>query len=48
MGAAGRVERSVGQHEELIAALERGDREAAAALVEQNFRDSMPALLERF
>ncbi len=48
MGAAGRVERSVGQHDELIAALERGDREAAAALVEQNFRDSMPALLERF
>jgi DNA-binding GntR family transcriptional regulator len=48
MGSDARVERSVAQHEELIAALERKDREAAAAIVEQNFRDAMPALLERF
>lgn len=48
MGAPERVERSVGQHDELIAALEAGDREVAAGLVEQNFRDSMPSLLERF
>jgi DNA-binding GntR family transcriptional regulator len=48
MGSGERVERSVAQHEDLIAALERDDREAAAATVEQNFRDSMPAMLERF
>lgn len=47
MGSGERVERSVAQHEQLIAALERDDREAAAAIVEQNFRDSMPALLDR-
>jgi DNA-binding GntR family transcriptional regulator len=48
MGSAERVERSVAQHDRLIEALERGDHEGAAALVEQNFRDSMPTLLERF
>jgi DNA-binding GntR family transcriptional regulator len=39
------VGRSVGQHAEIIAALERGDRDAAAATVEANFRDSLPGLL---
>jgi DNA-binding GntR family transcriptional regulator len=32
---------------EIFHALERGDRERAAACVEANFRDAMPALLER-
>ena len=35
------------QHEEIIQALERGDREAASALVEDNFRDSLPGILEQ-
>jgi len=38
---------SVSQHAEIIDALERDDREAAAAAVESNFRDAMPRLLER-
>jgi DNA-binding GntR family transcriptional regulator len=37
---------SVAQHAEIIDALERGDREAAAAAVEANFRDAMPRILE--
>jgi DNA-binding GntR family transcriptional regulator len=41
------VGRSVTQHAEIVDALERGDREAAAAAVEANFRDAMPELLER-
>jgi len=41
------VGRSVGQHAEIVDALERGDREAAAATVEANFRDALPALLDR-
>jgi|tagenome__1003787_1003787.scaffolds.fasta_scaffold19988692_1 DNA-binding GntR family transcriptional regulator len=41
------VGRSVAQHAEIVDALERGDREAAAAGVEANFRDAMPELLER-
>jgi DNA-binding GntR family transcriptional regulator len=41
------VGRSVRQHAEIVAALERGDRDAAAAAVEANFRDAMPRLLER-
>jgi DNA-binding GntR family transcriptional regulator len=40
------VGRSVTQHAEIVDALERGDREAAAAAVEANFRDAMPRLLE--
>jgi DNA-binding GntR family transcriptional regulator len=40
------VGRSVAQHAEVVDALERGDREAAAAAVEANFRDAMPRLLE--
>jgi len=41
------VGRSVSQHSEIVAALERGDREGAAALVEANFRDALPGMLER-
>jgi DNA-binding GntR family transcriptional regulator len=41
------VGRSVAQHAEIVDALERGDRDAAAAAVEANFRDAMPRLLER-
>jgi DNA-binding GntR family transcriptional regulator len=41
------VGRSVGQHAEIIAALERGDHEAAAVVVEANFRDALPDLLGR-
>ena len=41
------VGRSVTQHAEIIDALERDDRDAAAAAVEANFRDAMPELLER-
>jgi DNA-binding GntR family transcriptional regulator len=38
---------SVAQHAEIIDALDRDDREAAATAVESNFRDAMPGLLER-
>jgi DNA-binding GntR family transcriptional regulator len=41
------VGRSVRQHAQIADALERGDRDGAAACVEANFRDSMPRLLER-
>jgi DNA-binding GntR family transcriptional regulator len=41
------VGRSVAQHAEIVDALEREDREAAALAVEANFRDAMPGLLER-
>jgi DNA-binding GntR family transcriptional regulator len=41
------VGRSVAQHAEIVDLLERGDRDAAAALVEANFRDALPGLLER-
>jgi DNA-binding GntR family transcriptional regulator len=41
------VGRSVAQHAEIVDALERDDREVAAAAVEANFRDAMPRLLER-
>ena len=47
MSATDFVSRSVQQHEEIIQALERGDREAASALVEDNFRDSLPGILEQ-
>lgn len=36
---------SVAQHAEIVDALERDDREAAAATVESNFRDAMPEML---
>jgi DNA-binding GntR family transcriptional regulator len=47
MAAEDFVSRSVHQHEEIIQALERGDREAASTLVEDNFRDSLPGILEQ-
>ena len=47
MGVRDRLERSFAQHEAIIDALERDDRDAAATLVEQNFREAMPALLDR-
>jgi DNA-binding GntR family transcriptional regulator len=47
MGAADFVSRSVHQHEQIIQALERGDRDAASSLVEDNFRDSLPGILEQ-
>ncbi len=47
MSAQDFVSRSVHQHEAIIEALENGDRERASALVEDNFRDSMPGILEQ-
>jgi DNA-binding GntR family transcriptional regulator len=47
MAAEDFVNRSVHQHEEIIQALERGDRDAASTLVEGNFRDSLPGILEQ-
>src|SRR3954462_2962660 len=47
MAVARNVERSVAQHAEIVDALDRDDREAAAASAEANFRDAMPGLLER-
>ena len=38
---------SVAQHAGIVDALERDDRETAAAAVEDNFRDAMPAMLAR-
>ena len=47
MAAEDFVSRSVHQHEDIVQALERGDRDAASALVEGNFRDSLPGILEQ-
>ena len=47
MSAEDFVSRSVHQHDEIIEMLERGDLDAAAALVESNFRDSLPGILEQ-
>ncbi len=47
MSAEDFVNRSVHQHEGIIRALESGDRERASALVEDNFRDSLPGILEQ-
>jgi DNA-binding GntR family transcriptional regulator len=41
------VDRSVADHAAIVEALERDDREAAAAAAEANFRDALPGLLER-
>jgi DNA-binding GntR family transcriptional regulator len=41
------VGRSVADHAAIVDALERDDRDAAAAAVEANFRDALPGLLER-
>jgi DNA-binding GntR family transcriptional regulator len=37
----------VRQHHEIIEHLESGDLDGAAALVEDNFRDSLPGILEQ-
>jgi DNA-binding GntR family transcriptional regulator len=47
MAAEDFVSRSVHQHEDIIQALERGDHDEASALVEGNFRDSLPGILEQ-
>ena len=47
MAAKDFVSRSVHRHEEIIQALERGDRDAASALVKDDFRDSLPGILEQ-
>jgi DNA-binding GntR family transcriptional regulator len=47
MSAEDFFSRSIHQHEGIIAALEAGDHDAASALVEQNFRDSLPGILEQ-
>jgi DNA-binding GntR family transcriptional regulator len=47
MSAEDFVSRSVRQHAEIIDALERGELDAAATLVEDNFRDSLPGILEQ-
>jgi DNA-binding GntR family transcriptional regulator len=41
------VSKSVSDHATIIEALERDDRERAAELVEANFRDALPALLQK-
>jgi DNA-binding GntR family transcriptional regulator len=46
MGDAARVERSVAQHEAIIAALELGDHAAAAHLARQNLSRGLPDLTE--
>ena len=40
-------QRSVQQHEEIVQALEHGDSERAAQLVENNFRAALPDMLEQ-
>jgi DNA-binding GntR family transcriptional regulator len=47
MDDAATVERSAEQHAAIVDALEAGDRERAASLVEANFRDALPSLLAR-
>jgi DNA-binding GntR family transcriptional regulator len=47
MSAEDFVSRSVDQHVQIIEALERGDHDAAAGLVEDNFRDSLPGILDK-
>jgi DNA-binding GntR family transcriptional regulator len=47
MSAEDFVSRSVRQHGEIIEMLERGDLDTAATLVEDNFRDSLPGILEQ-
>ena len=47
MSAEDFVSRSVRQHSEIIEHLENGDLDVAATLVEDNFRDSLPGILEQ-
>ena len=44
MDSPERRERSAAQHDEIIAALARGDQEAASELVRQNFTTALPEL----
>lgn len=47
MADPARVTHSADQHAAIADALERDDRDAAALTVEANFREAMPAMLER-
>jgi len=47
MSAEDFVTRSVRQHREIIERLESNDLDTAATLVEDNFRDSLPGILEQ-
>jgi DNA-binding GntR family transcriptional regulator len=47
MSAEDFVSRSVRQHAAIIERLESGDLDVAATLVEDNFRDSLPGILEQ-
>jgi DNA-binding GntR family transcriptional regulator len=47
MAEPGVVAGSAGQHAEIADALEGGDRDAAALIVEANFRESLPVMLRR-
>jgi DNA-binding GntR family transcriptional regulator len=47
MSAQDFVSRSIHQHAAIIDALEAGENERASTLVEQNFRDSLPGILEQ-
>jgi DNA-binding GntR family transcriptional regulator len=44
MGSTERLERSVGQHEAIVAALESGDHVLAAERLRENFTSGLPAL----
>jgi DNA-binding GntR family transcriptional regulator len=46
MGSAERRERSVAQHEAIVAALEAGDQAAASELVRENFTTALPELTD--
>jgi len=47
MSAEDFVSRSVRQHSEIVERIESGDLDTAATLVEDNFRDSLPGILEQ-
>src|SRR5262245_23446005 len=47
MSAEDFVTRSVRQHAEIVDRIESGELDVAAALVEDNFRDSLPGILEQ-
>lgn len=47
MSDVDKVRRSTAEHDAICDALERGDRQGAARAVEENFRRSLPVLLEQ-
>jgi DNA-binding GntR family transcriptional regulator len=47
MATHANVSHSVADHAAIVDALERDDRDAAAAAVEANFRDALPRMLKR-